>query len=77
MNYVTIRWQETWGDRLQGDIPGHFATEEAAEVLADLAGDWFPGGFDLNSDPDSTGVWRAHAISDLDRVVWFFLEPAR
>jgi len=58
----TVRWQETWGDLLQGVLAGVYTAPEVPRVLGGYAGDWFPGGFTLAPDEDSPDTWSATAL---------------
>ncbi len=69
----TIRWQETWGEQLQGVLDGAFTPDGIPRVLGGYAADWFPDGFTLARDPDSPSTWSAAAPDG--RRVWFFIEP--
>jgi hypothetical protein len=73
MTLHTVRWQETWGDQLQGVLDGAYTESEIPRVLGGYAGDWFPDGFTLTPDGDSPGSWSAAALDG--RRVWFFVEP--
>lgn len=73
MELIRIRWKETWGDQLGGVVEDAFTPDEAEGLLPALAADWFPGGHELEQDPDSPNAWVA--TDRQGRRVWSFREP--
>ncbi len=73
MPLLRVRWQESWGDQLQGVLDDACTPGEVASVLGGVAGEWFPDGFTLTPDPDSPNAWSATAPDG--RRLWLFLDP--